>query len=362
VVAASLSLPGDPPDTSVETLLRALVEAVARMTGAGAVLVTVDAEDGLERLAAAEADGCVRQTLARPDVLDPLVRQLRALGRPVGPDDLEGTQRELLDAVAPQGFVALPVGRGVRGVLTLVEPDAAPVLDATTVGLAAVLAMLSGEALASVRRASALRDTCEDLRGLAADVLARRDRECEETAHELHESICQDLAGASAELQAAEHLLEIVPEARTRVRDARRLVSSTIGDLREVAQRLRPAMLHNLGYVQALRWYAGRLRERTGVALRLEVEGEDHRLPLDMESALYRATEDALASAACRRADLRVSYRQQPEAVQLEIAGTTPGAIELAAMRERLRPFRGTVRVTTPPGAPPVLALSLPLN
>jgi signal transduction histidine kinase len=121
-------------------------------------------------------------------------------------------------------------------------------------------------------------------------------------------------------------------------------------------------LLDHLGYVHALRWYAGRLQERTGVALSLEVEGEDHRFPMEMEAALYRATEDALSSGARRQADMRVCYRHRPAAVQLEIAGMTPGAIELAAMRERLRPFRGTVRVSTPPDAPPVVALELPLN
>jgi signal transduction histidine kinase len=360
---AALALAGEAGGDAVETVLQAAVNAVARFTGAGAVLAVVDADGAVERLAAADADGCARETLTRADVLGPLAQRLRSLGRPLGPSDVSGSEALLLEAVAPQGFVALPVGGGVRGMLVLIEPDAAPVLDETAVELASAFAVVAGEALAGIGRAAALRETCEDLRELTAHMLARRDRESEETAHELHEEVCQQLAAANAELQALEHRMVDDPSGRERVRGARRLVNRTIGDLREMAQRLRPAMLEDLGYVQALRWYTGRLRERTGVSLSLEVEGEDHRLPLAMESALYRATEEALAPAARRRSALRVSYRREPAGVQLEIAGSEPGAVELAAMRERLRPFRGTVRVTAAAAdAAPVLALELPFN
>ena len=358
---AAFALAGE-PEGSQEGMLRATVQAVTRLTGAGAALVMVDEDGALERMVATAADGCLRETLVRPDVLGPLIERLRALGRPLGADDLDGVVVDLLEAVAPHGFLALPVNAAVRGFLVLVEPDAGAVLDETAVGLAAVLATFAGESLASLARAAALRETCEDLRRLAAYVIANRDRESEETAHELHEGLCQQLAGANAELQAVEHLIDADACARARVRDARRLINRTIGELRELAQRHRPAMLQDLGYVQALRWYTTRLREQTGVSLSLEVEGEDGRLPLAMESALYRATEEALGAAAHRRDALRVCYRREPSAVQLEIAGTAPDALELATMRERLRPFHGTVRVTGSADDSPVVAFELPVN
>jgi len=359
--AAAVALAGGAGDGSVETVLRALVHGVSSLTGAAAVLAIVGDDGTLERLAASGADGCVRETFTRPDVLVVLVERLRSLGRPILPADLDPGHGALLDAVVPRGFVALPVGADVRGVLVLIEPDAASVLDDAGLEAASVLAAVAGESLAGIGRATSLWGTCEELRRLAAHLLARRDRESEDVAHQLHEGLCQQLAAANAELRAVEHIVEDDPRVRERVRDARRLVSGTIGELREVAQRLRPAMLEDMGYVQALRWYTGRLREQTGMALSLEVRGEERRLPFAVESALYRATEEVLAGARGPSA-LHVCYRHEPEGVQLEIAGTAPGAVELAAMRERLRPFRGTVRVTAPPDAPPVVAFELPVN
>jgi hypothetical protein len=43
---------------------------------------------------------------------------------------------------------------------------------------------------------------------------------------------------------------------------------------------------------------------------------------------------------------LRVRYRREPTAVRIEIAGPSPDTVDLVAMRERLRPFGGAVRVT----------------
>src|SRR5262245_41386626 len=71
-----------------DAVLRLTVNAAARITGAAAALAL--ACDGrLERFAAQGLDGCTRDTFARPDLLAAVADRLRALGRPLGPDDLD---------------------------------------------------------------------------------------------------------------------------------------------------------------------------------------------------------------------------------------------------------------------------------
>ena len=125
---------------------------------------------------------------------------------------------------------------------------------------------------------------------------------------------------------------------------------------------MRPSVLESLGYVEALRWYLKRLRERLGVPHSLVVEGVETRLPIEMESALYRATEDALAGA-MRRLEtqpLRVRYRRDPAAVQVQIVGGRPEASDVIAVRERLRPFGGAVRVRSSTDASTVIEVRVP--
>ena len=342
----------------VDDILRVTVRAAARIASGAAVLALVDRDGRLERFASEGADGCTRETLARPGVLEPLVAHLRRLGRPVGADDLEPATSRTLEALAPHGFLAVPLGAGVSGVLVLAETRADVGLEDEAVAAATVIATLAGDALCSAERVSALHQSHEELRCLAGDVLSRRDREQRDTSHALHEGICQRLAAVNAELVALDPILEGDPAtARGRIRHTRALVNQTLGELRELAQDLRPSILEDFGYVQALRWYLGRLRERRGAAPALEVEDGEERLPLEVEGALFRATEDALLGIPGGEAPgrLTVSVHRDRAAVRLELPGGRPDPLHLVAMRERLRPFGGAVRVSSGPGAPTVI-------
>jgi signal transduction histidine kinase len=57
---------------------------------------------------------------------------------------------------------------------------------------------------------------------------------------------------------------------------------------------------------------------------------------------------------------LRVRYRHEGSGVHIEIAGQHPGNIDLIAMRERLRPFGGAVRVTSRPDTSSVIEVDVP--
>jgi signal transduction histidine kinase len=361
LVEASLALARCPLDSGPEPILRLTVRSAARLAAGGAALALVDRDGRIERYAAEGTDGCIRDTLARPDVLLPLLDAIRTLGGPVGFEDLDPGAARLLAALAPHGFLAVPLD-GTGGLLVVIAAESGPRVDGDVSGPLGMLGTLAGATLERAQQVSAQRERRDELHRLAEHVLAARDEELRHTAHELHEGTCQRLAAANVQLQALEPLLAgNVGAAHARLRDARALVNQTIGELRELAQALRPSVLEDFGYLHALRWYLGRLRSRSGVALSLEVEGADGRLPQAMEGALYSATEDALKTLADgRHGPLRVRYRRDGAAVRIQIAGQAPEDVDLVAMRERLRPFGGAVHVTTEPDAPAVIEVQVP--
>jgi hypothetical protein len=358
-VEAVTALAGHRQDDSVDHVLQVTMRAVRHLTGAAAALVMLDDEGRLERFLTDGADGCTRESLVRRDVLDEVAGRLAALGRPLGPGDVDGRAGRTLAALAPRGFLALPLGADVRAVLLLLEPPG------DGVAAVALLATLAGAALADVRRFGELRASRDELRRLLVEALGSRERELGETSHRLHEGICQHLAAANAHLQALDPLLDGgIPAARARLRDARALLNQTLGELRELAQQLHPRVLEDFGYLQALRWYAARLRRESGVSLALEVEGAEGRLPVDVEGALYRATEEAIVAFTRARGDVRVRVRRAPAAIEVEISGSRPPALELGVIRERLRPFGGAVELCANGAAPVAVAvrLSAPLD
>ncbi len=342
----------------LDPLLGVTVEAAGRITGAGVALLLIDGERRLERLVAEGLDGCTRDTLARADVLRAFTVRPTVEG-PFDVSDLDPAIARTLEAVAPHGLMIVPVGRDAF--LVLVESEVGPAIDADALGPVLVLARLAASAFERARAAATLRASCEELRHLCTNVLVRQDEQLGRTAREVHEGICQRLAAANAQLEALGALVDGRQDTRACLRDARALVNQTLGELRELAQRLRPSVLENLGYVEALRWYLGRLRERAGVAPLLEIEGGETRLPVAVESALYRATEEALGAAGARGVRrLRVRYRREREGVRIEIAGPAPEAVDLVAIRERLRPFGGAVQVNAAPDRATVIEVKVP--
>lgn len=343
-------------------VLRITRQAAERVTGAGASLVTLDAEGRLGRVLEDGSGAAVRAVVALPDILALLVDRLRTVRRPLGPSDLNVAIAAPLRAIAPHGFLVLPLGSEVHALLFLVEPANQPILRPGTVAEVLTLVQLAAAALESLRQSAALRASCDELRRLADQVFSSRDEERRRVAHELHEGVCQRLAAANAHLQALDALLASEATARAQLREGRALVNQTLGELRELAQGMRPSVLESLGYLEALRWYLKRLRERLGIPLSLVVEGAETRLPAPVESALYGATEDALAGAVRRRETqpLRVHYRRAPGAVQVQIAGGRPEASDVIAIRERLRPFGGAVRVSSSPDASTVIEVQVP--
>jgi signal transduction histidine kinase len=352
LMEGALAVTSAPADGRLEPVLHLIVQVAARVAGAAAAVVVLGPDGRAERYAGEGLDGCMRDTVLRPDVLAALARALRAANGALGPEAVEGGIGRTLAAVAPHGFLALPLGRGGSALLVLMEP-AGDGFDEEAIALTALVSLLAGASLETAQRV-------EDLRCLVARRLALRDQELRRTARTLHEGLGQHLAAAKAQLQALAPLLDTSASgARDCLNDARGLVEQTLGEMRELAQEMRPSVLDDFGYVQALRWYVGRLQGRACVSLRVEVEGAEGRLPHEVESALYRATEEALGAIVRRDESrpLRVLYHRDCAAVRLEIASRPPERQSLVAIRERLRPFGGEVRVTQEPDT---FALELP--
>ena len=110
--------------------------------------------------------------------------------------------------------------------------------------------------------------------------------------------------------------------------------------LRAICGDLRLPILDDLGVGPSLEWLVDRL-DHLGGPVRLEREGEERRLPNDVELAVYRVAQEALTNAVKHGAPpIVVRYRQTAVGVELEVddagPGFAPGAAELAEHSGRL--------------------------
>jgi signal transduction histidine kinase len=196
-----------------------------------------------------------------------------------------------------------------------------------------------------------------ELEALYRKTLAVQEEERKRIARELHDETCQALVALALRFDPA-------------------LAAATLDGVHRLIFDLRPSVLDDLGLVPAIRWLAARLLEPVGVAVRCELEELGGRLAPEMETALFRATQEALAN---------VRRHAQAEAVLIQLylgggalrieieddgRGFDPAAVAgpeasgrglgLLGIRERLELLGGLALIDSSPGHGTRVTLQVP--
>jgi NarL family two-component system sensor histidine kinase LiaS len=150
--------------------------------------------------------------------------------------------------------------------------------------------------------------------------------------------------------------------------EAENLVTDVIQELTFLVQEIYPFALQEKGLVTALREHIFEWETRNDMIVQL-VTRNDRRLPLEVEQALYRITQEALANVArhshARRVDLSLVYNG--DSVQLSVSDDGCGfdtnmkhGMGLRSIRERVGSIRGTVQIQSAPGHGTRLLVQVP--
>ncbi|MCO7273107.1 sensor histidine kinase [Cellulosimicrobium cellulans] len=288
---------------------------------------------------------------------------------------------------------------GVMGVYT--ADVALPfVLGPAIGGAVAVVVVLALEAV--VRESQERQRTLDEL-VRTRDELATAERERavaaerERLAREIHDTLAQGFSSAELLLRAAQTALDAgdVGTARGYVEQTREVARHNLAEARRVVRALAPADLASSNLVDALRRTSARTASRIaahgdgrGPDVVVQVSGDPVALPTDVEAALLRVAQSALANveqhADASRVAVTLSFlagvAPGEEAVALDVvddgrgfdAGGVPGRSEhgpgpsggfgLVAMRARLAELGGTLSVESAPGAGTAVAAWVPLG
>ena len=187
------------------------------------------------------------------------------------------------------------------------------------------------------------------------DELARLE-ERNRLARDLHDTVKQQTYAARMQLTAARNLLSSdLTAASGHIDTALQLNRETQQELKLIIDELRPAALQGKGLAHALKEYANRWQEHTGIRVETSVIGE-RSLPLEVEQALYRVLQEALSNIA-RHAEadkVTLSLSMSAERVTLIVTDNGRGfdrnaisanSYGLTGMQGRLREVGGTLKV-----------------
>lgn len=147
------------------------------------------------------------------------------------------------------------------------------------------------------RRTHQLEKAQENLKNMSKNIIASQEREKANTARELHDHLGQILTALKIDgVWLNKYLSDLDEKAVVRVEKMCVLIDNTINDVRDMAYRLRPRMLDDLGLVDALESLVDDFEKRSNVSCVFKC---DHPLKLDttLETALYRIAQEAVTNA-----------------------------------------------------------------
>jgi PAS domain S-box-containing protein len=221
---------------------------------------------------------------------------------------------------------------------------------------------------------TALKKAQDLLRRLSGSIIESQEKERFAIARELHDELGQVLTALRMDsVWLYERLKESDKKAAQRALSMCELVDKNIQDVRNMAIRLRPGVLDDLGLVDALEWYTSDFERRTGITCIFE----HYNIPVLSETiatASYRITQEALTNVARHSGAGKVDVILRFENGRLSLVVSDNGkgfsisetgeseGLGVAGMRERAGLVGGTLRVESAVGEGVKILFSVPVD
>ena len=191
-----------------------------------------------------------------------------------------------------------------------------------------------------------LREMNLQLRGLSKALENIREQERTRIARELHDDLGQQLTGLKLELA---WLSTRVKDGHTppvdRITEMKQQLDAAIASVRRISTELRPIILDDLGFEEAVKWLVSEFTKRTHIPVSLDLKAEVCVSNTHLATALFRIVQESLTNIArhAEASQVNVILEKDTENLVLTIVDDgnglppelQPGGFGLVSMRER---------------------------
>jgi signal transduction histidine kinase len=198
-----------------------------------------------------------------------------------------------------------------------------------------------------------------DLRALAARVQSVQEEEQRRIARDIHDELGQALTALKMDLSwLTSRLPAENPALLEKTRAMAGQIDGMVHTVRDLAARLRPEALDELGLPAAIKWQAREFQLRAGIRCNVSVPPEEVLLDQERATAVFRIFQELLTNVARHAAATKVDIvlRQVDGNLLLEVSDDgrgigesairSPSSLGLLGMRERAAPFGGRLELS----------------
>jgi signal transduction histidine kinase len=211
-----------------------------------------------------------------------------------------------------------------------------------------------------------LRARLEALRASRARIVEAGDAERRRLGRDLHDGAQQRLVALMIELQLARENFEKDPQvARGLIDSAFANAQAAVGELRDLASGIHPAVLSQRGLEAGLESLASR------APIPVEIDSDlEERFPLPVETAAYFVVAEALTNVAkyAQASYVAVTVRRENGCAVVAVRDDGVGGAQagggsgLRGLEDRVGALDGTLEVESPPGAGTLIRARIPLG
>ena len=198
---------------------------------------------------------------------------------------------------------------------------------------------------------------------LSQRLLKVQDEERRRLARNLHDTTGQTLTALKISASLLQEDCKQYPSVLRAVSEVVALADQAINEIRTMSYLLHPPLLEEVGFRCAAEWYVEGFSKRSGIDVTFAFGGEPQRLPISVETALFRILQESLTNVHrhSKAKQATVSYLHQSESAILEIQDFGCGiaaerltgfseangetGVGLAGMRERLNELKGRLEL-----------------
>ncbi len=276
----------------------------------------------------------------------------------------------------PNDYLIVPIQDRRGQALGAIIADAPQSGRRPTLADAQALEIFGDQAAVALENAqlyTTLQTERERLRALSARLTQAQEAERARIARELHDEAGQALTSVYLQLDLVGAVLPSnAPSiARQHLQEAQDLIGHTLEEIRRISIDLRPSLLDDLGLLPALRWQCAHFGRRANLSARFESQGDARRLDADVETAIYRAAQEALTNVArhAQATEATISLQYQDDCLRLTVRDNGRGfsadqeiGLGLIGMRERLSTIGGSLRIDSRAGIGSTLHIKAPIR
>lgn len=216
---------------------------------------------------------------------------------------------------------------------------------------------------------------------VATRMEAVREEERRRIAQAVHDEIGAALTAIKIDVSQVRQGLEVLGPGRAggaallaHADGALQLIDKTVQTVRRISMEMRPAILDEFGLVAALDWQLTEFGKRTGIQCKFNVRPGRNQVPAPIATAVFRVLQEVLTNVVRHAHATRVHVRlyENERGLVLTVHDNGRGmdttrvdeatSMGVLGMRERVRPFGGTVNFASEPGEGTLVHLRIPLE